>query len=352
MITDNRLYRQDLEWVSDYIDFPDGARVLITGATGLIGSFLMDAMIARRLSGGAALSLTGTSRHLENLQKRFGYAGGPDWLRFIERDAGIPIPDEEEYDFIIHLASNADPRSYALYPAETIITNMTGTLNVLNYARRHPGCRVLFTSTFEVYGEIPDRTRLSEEDYGLIDYNQIRSGYPESKRTAELLVRSFVEEYGADAVIARLSSIYGPTMTKGDNKAAAQFIRRAAAGQDIVLKSKGNQRRSYCYVADACAGILTALRRGKAGEAYNVCNPACEITIAELAQIAAKAAGTRVVFDLPDELEQKGFGKAKDSVLRADKLTALGYAPAYSAEKGITVSVSIIHDLEYAGPQG
>ena len=90
MITDNRLYRQDLEWVSDYIDFPDGARVLITGATGLIGSFLMDAMIARRLSGGAALSLTGTSRHLENLQKRFGYAGGPDWLRFIERDAGIP----------------------------------------------------------------------------------------------------------------------------------------------------------------------------------------------------------------------------------------------------------------------
>ncbi len=305
MITDNRLYRQDLEWVSDYIDFPDGARVLITGATGLIGSFLMDAMIARRLSGGAALSLTGTSRHLENLQKRFGYAGGPDWLRFIERDAGIPIPDEEEYDFIIHLASNADP------------------------ARRHPGCRVLFTSTFEVYGEIPDRTRLSEEDYGLIDYNQIRSGYPESKRTAELLVRSFVEEYGADAVIARLSSIYGPTMTKGDNKAAAQFIRRAAAGQDIVLKSKGNQRRSYCYVADACAGILTALRRGKAGEAYNVCNPACEITIAELA----------------------GFGKAKDSVLRADKLTALGYAPAYSAEKGITVSVSIIHDLEYAGPR-
>ena len=302
MITDNRLYRQDLEWVSDYIDFPDGARVLITGATGLIGSF--------------------------------------------------PIPDEEEYDFIIHLASNADPRSYALYPAETIITNMTGTLNVLNYARRHPGCRVLFTSTFEVYGEIPDRTSLSEEDYGLIDYNQIRSGYPESKRTAELLVRSFVEEYGADAVIARLSSIYGPTMTKGDNKAAAQFIRRAAAGQDIVLKSKGNQRRSYCYVADACAGILTALRRGKAGEAYNVCNPACEITIAELAQIAAKAAGTRVVFDLPDELEQKGFGKAKDSVLRADKLTALGYAPAYSAEKGITVSVSIIHDLEYAGPQG
>ena len=229
---------------------------------------------------------------------------------------------------------------------------MTGTLNVLNYARRHPGCRVLFTSTFEVYGEIPDRSCLSEEDYGLIDYNQIRSGYPESKRTAELLVRSFVEEYGVDAVIARLSSIYGPTMTKGDNKAAAQFIRRAAAGQDIVLKSKGNQRRSYCYVADACAGILTALRRGKAGEAYNVCNPACEITIAELAQIAAKAAGTRVVFDLPDELEQKGFGKAKDSVLRADKLTALGYAPAYSAEKGITVSVSIIHDLEYAGPQG
>ena len=154
-----------------------------------------------------------------------------------------------------------------------------------------------------------------------------------------------------DAVIARLSSIYGPTMTKGDNKAAAQFIRRAAAGQDIVLKSKGNQRRSYCYVADACAGILTALRRGKAGEAYNVCNPACEITIAELAQIAAGAAGTRVVFDLPDELEQKGFGKAKDSVLCADKLTALGYAPAYSAEKGISVSVSIIHDLEYAGQQ-
>ena len=98
MIIDNRLYRQDLEWVSDYIDFSDGARILITGATGLIGSFLMDAMIARRRSGGAALILTGTSRHLENLQKRFGYAGQTDWLRFIERAPQLcPVSGRDHY---------------------------------------------------------------------------------------------------------------------------------------------------------------------------------------------------------------------------------------------------------------
>ena len=127
------------------------------------------------------------------------------------------------------------------------------------FQEKHPGCRVLFTSTFEVYGEIPDRTRLSEEDYGLIDYNQIRSGYPESKRTAELLVRSFVEEYGADAVIARLSSIYGPTMTKGDHKPAAQFI-RSAPGASAPMSISANSNRKRLSAAPSTCRTSASVR--------------------------------------------------------------------------------------------
>ena len=342
MIINQPKYLDDLQQAIRYVEIPNEASVLITGATGLIGSFLMDAFFYSNQTNEKQIKITGTSRHLDKLKARFSYAADFSWMRLVARDATDPIPEHENYDYIIHLASNADPRSYALYPAETIITNILGTLNILNYAKTHVNTRVLLASTFEVYGSIPEAENFLEENYGRIDFNQIRSGYPESKRTAELLIRSFVEEYNVNAVIARLSSIYGPTMANSDNKAAAQFIRKAIAKKNIVLKSKGEQCRSYCYVADAASGILAALCRGSSGEAYNVCNPACEITIAELAQIAASIAGTRVIYDLPDELELKGFSKQQNSFLNADKLISLGFKPRYSAEKGMRQAIEIL----------
>ena len=239
-----------------------GGHVLITGASGLIGSCLADVLSE---TGGWKITVLGRSE--EKLRQRFH--GREERLHFLAQDIRCPI--QGEYDYIIHAASNADPRSYALYPAETMLTNVYGAENVLHYARNHPGTRALLLSTFEVYGlsEVPV---LREGDYGLSDFNQDRSCYPESKRAAEVLARCYGQEYGVDFVIARLSSIYGPTMLRDDNKAHAQFIRKALEGENIVLKSRGEQRRTYTCVFDAVRGLLKVLLCGQSGEAYNVVN--------------------------------------------------------------------------------
>lgn len=340
MIT-NELYLEDLKQACLCISMPKDSSVLITGATGLLGSFMMDMFIYHNKYNDANIHVTGTSRSQEKLQDRFGYGMGSGLLKLVARDSISELPADEKYDFIIHLASNADPRSYALYPAETITTNVCGIINVLNYAKANTDTKVFLASTFEVYGQMAKET-FKENDYGLVDFNAIRSGYPESKRVAELLVRSYAEQYGISAVVGRLCSIYGPTMTATDNKVVAQFVKKVLAGEDVVLKSKGEQMRSWCYVSDAAMGIMTVLQNGTSKEAYNIANPKSEATIAEVADIAAKLAGKSVVFDLPDELEQKGFSKPQNSVLDASQLMELGFMPQYNTKEGIKRTLDIL----------
>ncbi len=338
----NPLYLEDLEKAAAFASL-DYSSILITGASGLIGSFIVDALALRNEKYGANIRIYAMSRRLEKLQERFSYCTDIHNVTLIAHDICKPLGDEK-YDFIIHAASNAAPRTYALYPVETIQTNIMGTTNVLNYARAHKGTRVLFTSTMEVYGSIPDAYSFSEEQYGLVDFNQIRSGYPESKRTSELLCRSYASQYGVDAVIARMGYIYGPSMTKEDNKVIAQFINKAIAGENIVLKSKGEQLRSYCYISDAVAGIFCILAKGESGSAYNVANRLSTTTICEMAQLAADQTNTEVVFDLPDELERIGSSKPQNAVLDESALISLGWSGVYNMAEGFARTVSILKD--------
>ena len=221
-----------------------------------------------------------------------------------------------------------------------------GAKNVLDYCKGKT-TRALLTSSFEVYGKL-EQDEYCEDQYGVIDLNLIRSCYPESKRTAEMLFRSYADEYGVNCVIARLSSIYGPTMKADDSKAHAQFIRNALVGENIVLKSKGSQLRTYCYVMDAVSGILTVLFRGKnRGEAYNVANENSVATIAEVAQTIADYAGTKVVFDIPDAVESKGFSKFQNCVLKTDKLKSLGWSGKYDLKAGINETMVILKEMTY-----
>jgi nucleoside-diphosphate-sugar epimerase len=338
MTKDSITYNKAIRAIASEIT-SEGGRILVTGSTGLIGSCIIDVLLAANFVFEKNFEIFALGRSEEKLRNRFGTQKG---LHFVIQDVIEPI-NTEGLDYIIHAASNADPKTYALYPAETIITNIQGAKNILDYCKQK-SARVLFTSTFEVYGKL-EKNEYDEEQYGIIDLNLLRSCYPESKRTAEMLFKAYADEYGVDCVIARLASIYGPTMKQDDSKAHAQFIRNALAGEDIVLKSKGEQIRTYCYVMDAVSGLLAVLFRGKTGEAYNVANEASIASIAELAQIVADYTGTKVVFDLPDEIERKGFSKPQNCILKTDKIKALGWNGKYDLKTGINETMTILKEI-------
>lgn len=324
------LYREDLSNTAALIERSGlSGKILIIGATGLIGSFLTDSLIFFNRSIRKQFEIYAMGRSLLRLQKRFSYALS-DEIFFWEHDINEPLDTEIEFDYIFQLASNADPGAYAAYPVETITTNVLGCINVIQYAKGHLDAHVLFTSSMEVYGENDGRL-LQEGDFGVINCNCIRSGYPESKRVSELLYRSAVQQYGIWGCIARLGYIYGPAMTNTDNKVAAQFLRAAVRGQDLVLESPGLQRRTYCYVADAVTGMVTAVTAGASGEAYNIADRNSLVTIRQMGEIIAEHCGVKMISaeSMPGDNGQAG---RQDAVLDAEKLEQLGW----NARIGIT----------------
>ena len=335
----NPLYEKDLagvcERVGDFARFK-GARVLITGVTGMIGSCMADALTLLNERQGLGLKLIGVSRDPGRHAARF------PGVELVAADLTDPAAAVPEADVIVHAASNAHPAAFSADPVGTMLGNLLGTRALLEQLRMAGGGRLLFVSTGEIYGENPAVTDgFSETDFGRIDPINPRSCYPESKRAAETLCASYVRQYGVDAVVARLCYIYGPTLSDANTRADAQFLRNALNGEDIVMKSFGTQVRSYAYVTDAIAGLLTILLRGTRGEAYNVSSRLSTASIREYAETLAKLAGVKVRFDLPSEQERQGYSTVTRAVQKGDKLEALGWQPRVALEEGLCRTLSI-----------
>lgn len=326
-------YEDSIKFVTDQLPIKEG-KFLVTGATGLIGTCVIDVLLSSNQLKKTNFEIYALGRSEEKIKKKFGES-----VKCIVQDIIKELDDRYQFDYIIHAASNADPRSYSICPAETILTNIMGSRSVLEYCRKHKNTRLILTSSFEVYGKLSGKDIYKEEDYGIIDLDMLRQGYPESKRCSELLLRSYVEEYSVNAVIARLASIYGPTMQKDDSKAHAQFIWNAVCGKDIVLKSKGTQRRTYCYVIDAVSAVFKILFNGNTGEIYNVSNENSVATIAELAKKIAQIADTKVIYEIPDEVESKGYSKAQNCILDNTKLKKLGWRGYYNLDMGLRETI-------------
>lgn len=308
---------------------------LVTGATGLIGSCLVDVLIYANENLNCRFSIYALGRNKKRILSRFNNKVIP-----IIQDISQPLPNDINVNYIIHAASNADPRTYVTYPVETIITNILGNKNILDYCAGHSNVKMLLTSTFEVYGEVENVDIYSEEMCGIIDFHLLRNCYPESKRCAEILLHSYCEEYGVNGIIARLSSVYGPTMLENDSKAHAQFIRNALNKENIVLKSKGLQKRTYCYVIDAVSALITILFKGKSGEVYNISNENAVVTIAEIAKTVAEISGAKVVFDVADKIEQKGFSVPQNCILDNTKLKSLGWKGKFNIREGLLETIN------------
>ena len=320
--------------------------ILLTGACGMIGTFLIDVLMCRNRVWKDNIKICGVTRRKAEAEKKFASCL-EEGLSFLEWDVTTPFPKEEEqiWDYMIHGASNTHPLAYSADPVGTIGGNVLGLWNLLEMGRRCLKKRLLFMSSVEIYGEnATDIPAFAETDLGYLNCNTLRAGYPESKRLSESLCQAYRSQYGIDFASARLSRVYGPTMREDDSKALSQFIKNAVRGEDIVLKSEGNQYFSYTYVADAAAALLWVLLEGETGEAYNVADERSDITLKDLAGLLAKSAGTRVVFQLPDQEEQKGYSTATRAILDGRKIKGLGYAARYSIEEGLAHTVSVLRE--------
>lgn len=233
----------------------------------------------------------------------------------------------------------------AKYPADTLLANVLGTKNLLEYGLAQGMERFLFVSSGEAYGQPDENQDDFVEGYcGPLDLTSPRSCYPEGKRAAEVLCQSYRSQFGADVVIVRPCHLFGPTMSRSDSRAVAEFLWAAAEGRDIVLKSDGLKERSHCYVADAVQGLLAALEKGESGQAYNIADRRYQMTIRAFAEQAAEAGGCRVVFDLPSDMESRGYSRVSRQVLDAGKLEGLGWKPGYSIENGVAEAIRILRE--------
>ena len=219
---------------------------------------------------------------------------------------------------------------------------------LLDYAVAHGTKRFCFLSSVEVYGENRGDVERFKEDYlGYLNCNTLRAGYPESKRVGETLCNAYGQTHQLDFVIPRLSRIYGPTMLLSDSKAIAQFIKKAAAGEDIILKSAGTQLYSYTFAPDAAMAVLTVLLNGKSGEAYNISDLESEVTLRQITEWLAEDNGVKVTFEVPDVTEQAGYSTATRALLDTEKITALGWRPQVHMREGLRETVRSLRKFPY-----
>lgn len=345
-ILENSLYKEDIEKCCgleiNWESFRNKS-ILITGASGMIGSFLIDVFMQKNLG----CDIYAVGRNVKKAKIRFAPYWDKQEFHFIETDINKEICiGSNRIDFIVHGASNTHPIAYAEDPIGTVTTNVIGTYNILELASVKRTKRVAFLSSVEVYGENRGDCEKFKEDYcGYIDCNTMRAGYPESKRAGESLCQAYIKQKQLDIVIPRLPRTYGPTMQMTDSKAIAQFIKKGIAKEDVILKSEGKQLYSYCHVLDSVSGILWCLTEGKCGEAYNIADDASDIQMKDLAAIIAQYVGTKVIFDLPDVVEQAGYSKATKALLDSDKLQKLGWKAVYDMNEGLRRTIEILQGV-------
>ena len=259
-------------------------------------------------------------------------------LQIITHDVSEPLSLPYPIHYIIHAASPASPRFYKDAPLSVIYPNVLGTINMLNLARTNPVRSILYFSSGEVYGEFAGE--IDENAYGIVDPTALRSCYAESKRMGENLCIAYGSEYGLPVKIARPFHTYGPGMKLDDGRVFADFVRSVVMGQDIVLTSSGEAKRSFLYLSDATLAYFLILTKGVNNEAYNVANEQGIISIKELAQIIVglfPEKGLQVRFEPPKESYMPS--PIMSCAVKTHKLKALGWSPKVSIEKGFSKTI-------------
>ncbi len=343
-----KIYLDDLKKTKENIKNLESIKnssILVTGSTGMIGSAIVDFLLFLNVFYDYNISIYAASRDTNKVIDRFSMWDNISQLNPIKYNIYDTISDEFNFDYIIHTASNSSPDLYINKPIDTINANFIGMLNILNYCKSHNVKKTIYISSSEIYGKNSTNLPLKEDDYGYVDILDVRSSYPSSKRLTETLCISFIKEYGLDVSIVRPGHIFGPTMSKSDNRVASYFARSVHNNTNIVLKSNGLQIRSYCYVLDCVSAILFILLNGENGQAYNIANNKTNMSIKDLAICFSNISNKEILYDLPTIEEQASFNKMTNSTLDATKLENLGWKAVFDINDSVYNTVFSIKDI-------
>lgn len=315
-----------------------GKNILVTGATGLIGSTLIEVLMSHE---GADYHVYASGRNELKIKTLFSRYANCPFFHFIKYDVRESLNSDIDFHIMIAIAGSASPQLYATDPVSVMKSNFNGVDNLLSYGIMHNLKRFLYISSGEVYGE--GDGRIFTEDYsGYVNCATLRACYPSVKRATESLCIAYYHQFGVDVRIARPCHVYGPNFSDSDKRVYAQFIRNVLNGEDIIMKSTGSQYRSWCYVVDCVSALIYILLKGESGEAYNIADNNSNITIKELADIIAKIAGKKVLIELPNDIEKAGFNVVNKSVFSTTKLKNLGWSIKGSLIEKIACTINAI----------
>lgn len=326
-------FKRDLEIVfSSPIEWEmfRNSRILVTGATGRLGIYLIRSIIEANKKFGINANILALARKPEKVYAVLGDVVKDSALKVYYQDINTPFEYNKNVDFIFHTAGQASPSDYVA-PVDTLWGHVNGTHNILEFARKHETKKVLYVSTVEVYGDWKGDEMIKESDMGPLFHAKARACYPEAKRLCETMLASYQLQYGIDYTVVRMSHTIGAGVSLTDGRGFAEFIDTALKGKDIVLHSDGRVVRTYTYTADAIGGMFVAFTKGN-GQFYNIANAKNELSIYELATLIAGLVPKQVYVKFDSGVKPSlSYLPYKIGILDASELIKLGWEPLVNA---------------------
>lgn len=315
----------------------EGRDVLITGATGLLGSLLVRTLLVLTEEKGIHCRVHALVRSKEKAEMIFSEIHS-DALDFIVSDIRKFFEYKGNIDYIVHAASETASRNFIECPVEVLETAICGTENILHLARGKGIKGMVFLSTMEVYGTPQTDERITEERTLEIRSQDVRSSYPSGKIACESLCVSYAKEYEVPVNVLRLTQTFGAGVDHNDSRVFAEFARCAMERKDIVLRTEGQTKRSYLYTSDAVRAILLLLLRDDVGngQIFNAANEETYCSIAEMAQLVLNVCGNgeqTVRFEPEEKAEKFSYAPTLCMNLDTAKLRTLGWEPQIGLEE-------------------
>lgn len=323
----NTIQKLDIEdFVQDFAltDSLNSAKFLITGATGLIGSTLVRCLLALNKD----IQITCPIRNLKKVKAIYGEE--VETIRFIECDLLTylnKLTEEDGFKYIIHCASPTSGKYMTEHPVDTYMLAIDSTRAILEYARKVQ-TDIVYVSSLEYYGQNFDDAMITENMQGFVNSTDSRSSYPLGKRAAEYLCVAYAKQFDVNVKVARLTQTFGAGVSADDNRVFAQFARSVIEGKNIVMHTKGESAKPYCYTIDCVSAILYILLKGEKGEAYNVANQETYISIKDMANFLCTHFNPQLKVII-EEHPEMGYAPVTKLNLSTEKLKSLGWLPRY-----------------------